>query len=328
MKNTAALRQNKLTTNAAGGNIRNFFKNISPFNGREDMPKVLLLIKVFLSFELCYWAGLLLAEGIVIAVHLACGKNVLKGEMFDFATGTLIQYFGYIIPIGVIMLYWKLFKKKKLSELGITKKFGSWFVGAAAGVILLTVCVAAVMAAGTVKFCGFYADPDILMIVLMFFGFVIQGAFEEFLCRGLVFCSLKDKVSLPAAFAANAFLFALPHFGTLFESEPGFIVTGILGLAAISCVFSFITLRAENIWAACGLHTLWNFCLESVLGLNLSGIGSDRAASFMDMRNAGDNLLNGGKYGIESGIITIVVLTAAAVLMGIDHNRRKTSHNS
>lgn len=297
------------------GAVKNFLKNISPFNNREDMPKVLLVIKTILAFELCYWAGLLLAEGVVILAHLACGKNVLKGEMFDFTTGALIQCFGYIIPIFVVILYWKVFKKKKLSELGVTKKVGSWFVGGAAGVMVLAACVGAVMATGTIKFNGFFADPDIIMIVLMFFGFVIQGAFEEFLCRGLVLCSLKGKVAMPVVFAANAFLFAYPHFGTLFESEPEFIVTGILDLVAISCVFTFITLRANNIWAACGFHTLWNFCLESVMGLNLSGIESGKTAALLDMSTVGENLLNGGKYGIESSIVTVIVLIAASTAL-------------
>lgn len=308
------------------GTIKNFFKNISPFNSREDMPKALLLIKTFLAFELCRWVGLLLAEGIVIGAHLICGKNVLKGEMFDFTTGVLIQYFGYIIPIFVTMLYWKLFKKKMLSELGVTKKVGSWFVGAAAGVIVLGVCAAAVIATGTIRVNGFFADPDILVIVLMFFGFVIQGAFEEFLCRGLVMCSLKGKVSLPVVFAANAFMFALPHFSTLFESEPEYIVTGILALVAISCVFSFITLRAENIWAACGFHTLWNFCLESIMGLNLSGIESGKTAALIDMSTVGENLLNGGKYGIESSVITVVILTAASIALFFVY-KKKTQKN-
>ena len=295
--------------------IRNFLKNISPFNDREDMPKALLLIKTFLAFELCYWVGLLLAEAVVIGAHFACGKNVLKGEMFDFTTGVLIQYYGYIIPIFVVVLYWKFIKKKKLSELGITKKLGSWLVGGAAGVMLVAVCTAAIAAAGAVRFNGFFAHPDVLMIVLMFFGFVIQGAFEEFLCRGLVLCSLKGKVSLPVVFAANAVMFALPHFGTLFESEPKYIVTGILALAVISCIFSFITLRAQNIWAACGFHTLWNFCLESVMGLDLSGIESGKTAALIDMSRVGEDLLNGGKYGIESSMISVIVLTLAAVGM-------------
>lgn len=107
--------------------MKKFLKNISPFNNRTEMPKVLFVIKKILAFFLCYMAGLFTAEGIVIILHFLLGKNIFAGEIFDTRTITLITYYGYIIVAGVAIIYWKLIEKKPLSEMGITKYFGNYF---------------------------------------------------------------------------------------------------------------------------------------------------------------------------------------------------------
>ena len=295
--------------------MKKIIKNLSPFNNRTDMPTAMLVIKKLLAFILCYWAGLLLAEGLVIGVMYACGKKFMQGEMFSDNVMNLLKYYGMIVILGVSLLYWKLIGKSKLSEMGVTKHIGGWFIGALIGVALLTVCVAVIALTGSIRFDGVFADPDISMILLMLGGFVIQGAAEEFLCRGLVLCSLKNKVPLPVAVGASTMAFIYPHWSTLREFETQYIFSGLLCLILISCVFSFITLRTKSVWAACGLHSVWNFCLSCVLGLNLSG--SDGAsAAIINMRSVGENLLNGGAYGIESSIIADIIIAALAAVTG------------
>ena len=323
MNNSITCKPVRLTS--ARSKAGELMKNISPFNRRTDMPKAQYIIKVLLAFTVCYWAGLLLGEAVVIGIHFACGKNVFEGELFDAGTGTLIQYFGYIIPAAVALLYWKLIAKRSLSDIGITKQFGTWFIGAGAGIVLLACCIAAVMLTGTMELRGAAGDPDMITIVLMFFGFVIQSAYEEILSRGLVFGALRGKVSFPAALAANTLAFTLPHLKTLFLFETKYIFTGVLCLIAISCVFTFITCGAGNIWAACGLHALWNFCLECVLGLELSGGDAADSTSLISMRPVGESILNGGQYGIESSIITTAVLAAAAAVIWFAFAGKKTA---
>ena len=88
----------------------------------------------------------------------------------------------------------------------------------------------------------------------------------------------------------------------------------ILDLILISVIFSILTVHFDSIWAACGLHSVWNFILFNILGLNLSGNDETTAAVF-DMRSVGENILNGGEYGIEASIVTAAVLAAAAVIL-------------
>ena len=296
--------------------MKRFLKNISPFNNKTEMPMIVYVVKIILAFLVCKFAGEIIAEGVVILIHFAVGKNPLEGEMFDPQTITLITYYGYIIVIGVTLLYWKLFQKKTLSDMGITKQFGNYFVGAAAAILLVGLSVLAVMLTGAIKYHGIFKSIDFAMILLMLGGFIIQGAMEEILCRGLVLMSLKDKVPLPIGIGVSSVVFIIPHLPALSEGRPIFVLIGMLDLIIISVIFSLLTIRYDSIWAACGLHSVWNFVLFSILGLNLSGNDTKTAAIF-DMRSVGENIFNGGEYGIEASVVTAVVLSAAAVLIFI-----------
>ncbi len=303
--------------------MKQLLKNISPFNNRTEMPTALFVVKKVLAFWLCYIAGLFIAEGVVILLHFALGKNMLVGDVFDAQTITLIIYYGYIVMAGVALAYWKFIEKKPLSEMGLTKHFGNYFIGAITGVLLLTVSVVAIILTGNIEYHGVFENADILVIVLLVGGFIVQGATEEILCRGIVLHTLKEKTSLWIAIAASTIMFVLPHWSSLFAGETIYGVIGVANLVLISIIFSLLTICFKSIWAACGLHSFWNAILYSILGLNLSGNDGTVTAIF-NMQSVGENIWNGGVYGIEASIITIVVLAIATVLIWFAHRKRVT----
>lgn len=301
--------------------MKQFLKNISPFNNRTEMMTSLFVVKKILAFWVCYIAGLFIAEGVVILLHFAFGKNMLVGDVFDAQTITLIMYYGYIIMASVALLYWKLIEKKSLSEMGLTKHFGNYFIGAIIGVILLALSVVAIVLTGNIKYHGIFENVDIIMILLLFGGFIIQGATEEILCRGIVLHTLKEKTSIGIAIAVSTILFIIPHWSSLFAGDIIYGVIGVANLVLISVIFSLLTIDFKSIWAACGLHSFWNAILYSVLGLNLSG-KDEKVASIFNMQSVGKNIWNGGEYGIEASIITTVVLAFAVALLWY-MNRKK-----
>ena len=279
------------------------------------------VVKKILAFWVCYIAGLFIAEGVVILLHFAFGKNMLVGDVFDAQTITLIMYYGYIIMAGIALLYWKLIEKKSLSEMGLTKHFGNYFIGAIIGVILLALSVGAIVLTGSIKYYGIFENVDIVMILLLFGGFIIQGATEEILCRGIVLHTLKEKTSIGIAIAVSTILFIIPHWSSLFAGDVIYGVIGVANLVLISVIFSLLTIDFKSIWAACGLHSFWNAILYSVLGLNLSG-KDEKVASIFNMQSVGKSIWNGGEYGIEASIITTIILAFAVALLWY-MNRKK-----
>ena len=293
--------------------IKEFIKNISPFNNRTDMPNLLYIIKVIIMFWVFKFGGELVGEALAIGVHFACGKNPLKGEMFDMDTITIITYLGYSVMICVIFIMWKLFQKKTIAELGFTKRFGSYLAGIVIGAVLVMVSVILTVLTGAIKFNGVFGNIDVKMVSVMALCFVFQGAMEEVLCRGVVQQLLIRKTKVPVALGITAALFTIPHMGNMAGASPVIAVVAIVNLVLISLILSLLTMRFKSIWAACGLHSFWNYILYNILGLNLSGKDESVAAVF-DMSNVGSNVLNGADYGIEASIITTGVL---AVTLGV-----------
>ena len=293
--------------------IKEFIKNISPFNNRTDMPNLLYIIKVIIMFWVFKFGGELVGEALAIGVHFACGKNPLIREMFDIDTITIITYLGYSVMICVIFIMWKLFQKKTIAELGFTKRFGSYFAGIVIGAVLVMVSVILTVLAGAIKFNGVFGNIDVKMVSVMALCFVFQGAMEEVLCRGVVQQLLIRKTKVPVALGITAALFTIPHIGNMAGGKPVIASVTIVNLVLISLILSLLTMRFKSIWAACGLHSFWNYILYNILGLNLSGKDESVAAVF-DMSNVGSNVLNGADYGIEASIITTGVL---AVTLGV-----------
>lgn len=294
--------------------MKQFLKNILPFNNRTEMTTISFVIKKILAFWLCYILGLFVAEGFVMLLHFACGKNMLVGEVFDTQTITLITYYGYIVISGIALLYGKLIEKKTLSEMGLTKRFGNYFIGAVIGVILPAVSVFAITLTGNIEYQGFFGNADIMMILLLVGGFIVQGAAEEILCRGIVLHTLKERTPTWFAIAVSTILFIIPHWSSLFDGGTIIGIIGAANLALISIIFSLLTIRFKNIWAACGLHSFWNAILYCILGLNLSG-NDETVTAIFNMQSVGENIWNGGVYGIEASLITTVVLAFAAIMI-------------
>lgn len=291
-----------------------FLKNILPFNNRTEMPTILFVIKKILAFWLCYILGLFVGEGVIILLHFACGKNMLVGDVFDTQIITLIAYYGYIVMFGIALLYWKLIEKKTLSKMGLTKRFGNYFIGAVIGVILLAVSVFAIVLTGNIEYQGFFGNADIMIILLLVGGFIVQGATEEILCRGIVLHTLKERTPTWFAIAVSTILFIIPHWSSLFEGDTIFGIIGVANLVLISIIFSQLTICFKSIWVACGLHSFWNAILYCIFGLNLSG-NEETVTAIFNMQSVGKNIWNGGVYGIEASLITTVVLAFAAILI-------------
>lgn len=307
--------------------MKEMLKNISPFNNKTEMKPVLFIIKRILAFWFCYIVGLFIAEGAAILLHFALGKNMLIGDVFDSQTITLIIYYGYVIVISVVLLYWKLIEKKSLSEIGLTNHIGSYFIGVLIAVFMLSIITGMITLTGAIKYHGIFEKKDILLIVLFGGGFIIQGTMEELLCRGYLLHVLKNKVSIPIAIAISTIMFIVPHWSSLFAGEIIYGVIGIINLILISLIFSLLTICFQNIWAACGLHSFWNFILYSIMGLNLSG-NDENVTAIFNMQSVGNNIWNGSIYGIEASVITTLILGILSILLLVYCKRVKSNNGN
>ena len=144
-------------------------------------------------------------------------------------------------------------------------------------------------------------------IGLLFVAFVVQGAAEEVLTRGLIFQVVGRRYGVWAGVSVAALTFGLLHLG-----NPNTSSIAIVNLFLAGLLFSLYALNEGTIWGACALHSIWNWTMGNLLGLEVSGIefAADTAA-LIDLQETGPDAITGGSFGPEGGL----VVTSALVLV-------------
>ena len=293
---------------------KEFIKNIIPFNNREDMPAALYIMKKALAFFLVYALFVGIGETIVIGILTAMGYDPLHGLLPAGNVAMLLKYYGFAVFFIVTLLYCKLIEKRKIKSLGFNKKVYDFFTGSALAVLLLAVIVGVCCMTGVMSFGEITSGADYMYLILLLFGFLIQGSAEELVCRGFLLPSLLKKTPLPVAILVSSTAFALPHLPTVLEADTQFALIGVINPYLVSAVFSLLFILRSNIYIVCGLHSVWNFVLNGAIGLSVSGSNNNENSLLKFNVNA-ENILSGGTYGVEASIITTVALGIVTVIL-------------
>lgn len=273
-------------------------------------------------------------EKIIVFLLIFIGASILSGILSGFLIGFLsgflskdLHYFlnnekiqmlfnlyGEILFIVITCIYVKSAEKRSLTSIGLNKKVSDYGYGMLIGSILITLSVIGAIIFKGIEYKGFYENINYINILIFLGGFIIQGATEEIMIRGFLMTSLTKKVSLKASVIITSVLFTVLHFGSLLEGKPIFILIGIINLFLISLVFSLLIIKRKNIWSACAAHSVWNFLLYNVYGLNVSGIAEVKESIFKFNVNK-ESIFNGGSFGLESSLLTIFVLFITVMIM-------------
>lgn len=68
----------------------------------------------------------------------------------------------------------------------------------------------------------------------------------------------------------------------------------------------------DNIWICGALHSAWNFTQSYLFGFNVSGIDTSSIAHFSQ---TAPNILNGGIFGPEAGLIATFILLVVIIFL-------------
>ncbi len=293
---------------------KTIIKNISPFNNAQEMPVALYAIKKLLSFFLIFGIAAVIGEVVIIGLLYGMGYDPINGVMPADNVAMLLKFYGNIIFFAVTLIYCKRVEKRSIKSVGFNKKGFDYIIGSGLAVLLLAVIVGVCCVTGVFSFNGFNANANAGYLGLLFGGFVIQSLTEEVMCRGFLLPSLNKKTNLPLAIFVSSTAFALPHLGTVLEADTQFAIIGVINLYLVSLVFSLLFMLRSNIYIVSGLHCVWNFIINGVMGLSASG-GSSNPDALTSFSVNAENILTGGVYGLEASIVTTVVLAVATIIL-------------
>ncbi|MGE0420806.1 MAG: lysostaphin resistance A-like protein [Reyranellaceae bacterium] len=139
-------------------------------------------------------------------------------------------------------------------------------------------------------------------ILFMLLAFAVQSSSEEALYRGFLMNVVSYRVGLAAGIGVSTLLFALAH-----SRNHGFDALAAINLVLFALFVALLAVRTGSIWASCAWHTLWNWSIANVWGLEISGEPPD-GGSIMAWQSHGLKLWTGGDWGPEGGLAATIVL--------------------
>lgn len=133
---------------------------------------------------------------------------------------------------------------------------------------------------------------------------------EELMFRGYGFQILARSWSAPGTIAITGVLFGIAHLLT----NAGISSIGAINTALWGSLLGYAWWRTRALWLPVGLHFGWNLGLVAI-GVPLSGL-TIKATGFALQWSAGE-LLSGGAYGPENGLLaTVCAVAVFAILRG------------
>lgn len=262
-----------------------------------------MVAQVLAAFALLFGGQFLGGFALSFLMILGVVPKTLGGD-----TGYYISLFSTIFTIIAVLVFGKFVEKRRISSLGFTKENApkQYGIGLLIGLVLITSVYLLNLITGSIHS---QLNPSInwLAIFLCVLGFGIQGMSEEVICRGFLMGNLATIRGVIPAAVVNSALFSLLHL-----ANPGISFIPLLNIFLVGLLFSALYYLSDNIWLVSAIHSIWNFVLGLVFGVQVSGTTNPTTILVTD-QTAGHSLIHGGNFGFEGGLAATIVITLGLV---------------
>lgn len=230
-----------------------------------------------------------------------------------------LSLFSCLFVSLIFCLWVRFIEKQPLSFIGFVKDhwLTKYLTGLLIGFAMMSIVVIILLVSGHISLeknniqpTGISSLPFILILLI---GWIIQGASEEIVTRGYLMNVLKNKYNVPVALLITSTLFGLLHLG-----NPSVNPIAIINIILVGLFFGLCTIKTNNLWLACGIHSAWNFAQGNIFGFEVSGIDTS-VGSLIDLNLKGNTLITGGAFGPEAGLSsTIVLILSIGIILYLD----------
>lgn len=270
--------------------------------------------------------GILGSVGVVLIAFLLLILGELLGGIFygliyNLNTVSLAygEFWAFFMQLSfmfglisiVILFFTKVVEKLSLNTLGFNnkrplKRFG---IGFFIGFIMMTISTFILVISGQaeLKWIGFESLSTVLIIIP---AWIIQSSTEELLTRGYLFTRLKNK----SGNIYLALIFQGAFFSFLHVFNSAFSVIAFIQIFVVGLLFAIYSLYEGSIWGACGMHAAWNWAQGNIFGWQVSGTYPKGGSIFKSIAK-GNEILTGGQFGVEGGLVSLGVLIVSIIII-------------
>ncbi len=222
-----------------------------------------------------------------------------------------------------LVLASKFIDRRKLKDYGLQLN-GAWWRDLGFGLFLGAALMALIflfeLAVGWVTIeATFFTNGDdpflvaFLWPVILFLG---VGIYEEMLSRGYHLLNFAEGISNginPAAAVALATVISSAIFGVLHAANPNASVISTFNIFLAGGFLATGFLLTRSLAIPIGVHITWNLFQGNVFGFPVSG--SDfRSATVILVEQGGPDLITGGAFGPEAGLLGVLAMILGTVL--------------
>lgn len=222
-----------------------------------------------------------------------------------------LQLIQCISLIFGVILFWKIWDKGKIREIGLTNIKSSWRdlgAGLLIGAVSFTIVALILLATNSVEMVNSFGSPKFSWaLITQLIIFIFVGINEELFCRGYCMTVLKQTKKPWVPIIVSAIIFSVMH-----SMNGGISLLAYVNLFLFGIFMGYLFMKTKNIWMCIGYHITWNYFQGDIFGFLVSGNTTD---SIYSIKVISHNLINGGSFGPEGGLVVTVLLIVSTLLV-------------
>jgi len=271
---------------------------------------------------------LLAAFGGVVLTLLFAVVPAPTGETGLAAAAYALAELGWgFLAIGTAgLVFGYLLDRRTLADFGLGLDTQWWRdagFGVALGVGLPTLVLAVQVAVGWTAITsvlptttggtfGLASTGAVVGLALLIPFFVVQATVEEILVRGYLLTNLAEGAAgalgkTASTVAATVLTGAL--FGVLHWTNPSATLLSVTNITLYGFLLGACYVLTGRLGIACGFHVAWNYAL-SLWDFPVSGL--DTGVALVGTESTGPELVTGGAFGPEGGLVALPLLALGA----------------
>ncbi|MBB6236086.1 hypothetical protein HDC90_000692 [Pedobacter sp. AK013] len=268
------------------------------------------VIQIIIPYILIVGAFQLLANFIL-------GFNVEKNSLDEMTIWQKV-ILGFANLVGTCVVIWffrKYIDQKTFKSLGFENICkNDIYLGLITGLLIIMFSFSVLFVFKQIYLVGFNFDFFNIIGSVLFFVFVAFT--EEILIRGYVLNNLMISMNKYWALGISAAIFSLMHAA---NNNYGWFPAVELFISGIFLGLTYI--YTKNLIFPIAFHFSWNFFQGTIFGFNVSG---NNSYSLINQSRIDNNIWNGGAFGFEGSILSIIVQLVAAILIYLYWNKYRT----
>ena len=296
-------------------------KKIPIINSSKNKKKLPNFIWAIILSLIFMYGGSLMGSLATVPLFLALRNIPLFFNNKDLLS-LLITLFSFAFISLLVFFRVKVIEKRSFSSIGFNKNnwLKKYSLGFLIGLAMMSIIVLILFPFGYITVeknpiqpVGISAIASVLVIL---FGWIIQGATEEIVTRGWLLNVLSTKYNIGVGLLISSTLFGLMHL-----TNPNVNYIAVINIILVGLFYGLYVIKTNDLWAVCGMHSAWNFAQGNIFGFKVSGLDVS-IGSLIDLNLAAGDFVTGGIFGPEAGITaTFILLASIGILLFIDKKR-------